>query len=328
VRARDRRRGLGVALAVAATLLRPPASDGAAAPTGLCATVQGDQASPPYLAIVSAFPAEMDAIVKATDVQSTVTVDGRGYYVGRLAGVHVVLGLTGIGIVNATNRAASVLANFDVAGMVMSGVAGSRHRIGDVVVASRWTETGTPGLLHPNPVLRALARRARHGLPPLQTCTPVPPTGPNPTTVCFPYHPKLVLGGHGFSGDASNGVALPCAPGGGPIAGCDLPAAMVAAAKSPPANDSGMTTLDVTDNETAAVERAALAKGVPFLGIRAVSDGAGDPKGNRGYPAQFFDYYQLAADNEGAVTQAFVAELAKLARSPHGRGACRRLTKP
>jgi nucleoside phosphorylase len=45
---------------------------------------------------------------------------------------------------------------------------------------------------------------------------------------------------------------------------------------------------------------------VPFLGIRGVSDGLGDPLRLPGFPAQFYVYRQLAADNAAATTVAFL----------------------
>ena len=77
----------------------------------------------------------------------------------------------------------------------------------------------------------------------------------------------------------------------------------------PPA-PTGDTT-DAQDEETAAAALSARAHGVPFLGIRAVSDGGGDPLHLPGFPAQFFVYRQLAADNAAAVTMAFLRRWAE-----------------
>jgi hypothetical protein len=57
-----------------------------------------------------------------------------------------------------------------------------------------------------------------------------------------------------------------------------------------------------------------------------VSDGAGDPRGDRGFPTQFFDYYRLAADNSAAAAVATVKRLRRLG----GRGTgplCRALAR-
>ena len=48
------------------------------------------------------------------------------------------------------------------------------------------------------------------------------------------------------------------------------------------------------------------AHGVPFLGIRGMSDGPGDPLNLPGYPFTFVVYKQIAADNAAIVTEAFL----------------------
>jgi adenosylhomocysteine nucleosidase len=289
---------------------------------GLCATVNTAPGAP-YLAIVSAYPAELAPLVAATTIEATLDVDGRSYYVGRLDGVRVVLGLTGIGLLNATARARSVLSHFDVAGLVMSGTAGTQHRIGDVIVASAWQERNRKRLTHVNPAMVALARRAAVSLPaPLEHCSPVPPTAPGAPLVCLPYMPTVIFGTRGQSDDPFGHTPLACTPGGGEIFGCELPL---------PASVSGQTVAatapaDPQDMETAAVARVAARRGVPFVGVRAADDGHGDPLGDRGFPTQFFDYYRLAAHNAGAVTEGVVAQLGRLARDPTAPGICRLLT--
>jgi nucleoside phosphorylase len=64
--------------------------------------------------------------------------------------------------------------------------------------------------------------------------------------------------------------------------------------------------VDAADEETAAVLKVARARGVPFLGFRGVSDGAGDPLGLPGFPVQFVVYRQLAADNAAAAVIGFL----------------------
>src|SRR5438094_875720 len=111
----------------------------------------------------------------------------------------------------------------------------------------------------------------------------------------------IVAGGEGQSEDPFGGSAFACMPGGGQVFGCDealfttplvLPAAVVP---------------DATDMETAAVARVARDAGVPYVGFRGVSDGGGDPLGLPGFPAQFFAYYRLSADNAAATATAFLA---------------------
>jgi nucleoside phosphorylase len=286
----------------------------------LCDTTRTSDADAPVVVVLSAFPAELASLALAADVDDTVQVDGRSYYVGRLEGVRVVLGLTGIGLVNADTVAHAVLANFRVAAVLFSGVAGSPRRIADVVVADDWMLQSGTDVYPVNEALAALAARAATALPtPLEQCTPVPPTDPNGTIVCMPFVPEVVLGGHGVSDDPYDGAA-PCLPGGGDVVGCELPplatGGSVAAAEAVP---------DVVDMETAAVAAATAERGVPFLAMRAVSDGAGDPLGDRGFPQQFFDYYRLAADNAAIVTRAVLAQVAGLAADRHARRTCRLL---
>ena len=48
------------------------------------------------------------------------------------------------------------------------------------------------------------------------------------------------------------------------------------------------------------------AHGIPFLGVRGMSDGPGDPQHLPGYPFTFVVYKQIAADNAAVVTEAFL----------------------
>ncbi len=72
----------------------------------------------------------------------------------------------------------------------------------------------------------------------------------------------------------------------------------------PPAQTT--TTMAVQDEETAAVAEQAHRYTVPFLGIRAVSDGQGDPLHLPGFPFQFLVYRQLAGNNAAAATITFL----------------------
>jgi Phosphorylase superfamily len=224
--------------------------------------------------------------------------------------------------VNARQSTERLLANFDVAGVVLSGVAGSQHNIGDVVVARTWVEEGSRHVWKVNEAMRALAKRVVTRLPePFATCATVPPTDPNGELVCMAHTPALVFEKRGESGDPFNGNALACLPGGGEVLGCEIPEVLVAAATTAP------VVTDVVDEETAAVCRVAVENDVPFVGVRGVSDGAGDPKGPRDFPAQFFDYYRLAAVNAAVVTRGIVAELGAFAADPNAEKLCRRLAQ-
>ena len=178
-----------------------------------------------------------------------------------------------------------------------------------------------------NEALRALAKRVVKRLPePFDTCATVPPTDPNGELVCMAHTPELVFEKRGQSGDPFNGNALACLPGGGEVLGCEIPGFLVATASATSTAAAPVVT-DVVDQETAAVCRAAVESDVPFVGVRGVSDGAGDPKGPRGFPAQFFDYYRLAAINAAVVTRGMVRELGAFAADPGAAKLCQRLAQ-
>jgi hypothetical protein len=123
----------------------------------------------------------------------------------------------------------------------------------------------------------------------------------------------------GKTSDPYGGMATACAPNGGDILGCDIP--------QPAVRATAAAVPEVEDMETGEVARVARRHGIPFVAMRAVSDGAGDPKGDRGFPAQFFDYYRLAADNAALVTRSFLAEVGRLSQDPASRRACRLLAR-
>src|SRR5256885_2370607 len=59
----------------------------------------------------------------------------RVFRVGTLAGVPVIVGITGIGLVNAATTTTALLDRFTVAGVLLSAVAGgTTQQIGDVAV--------------------------------------------------------------------------------------------------------------------------------------------------------------------------------------------------
>ena len=251
-----------------------------------CATRTGSCTRPPFVAVLSAFPAELAPLLAEAELTETIATGERIYHVGTLAGARVVLVRAGIGLVNAATTARSILDRFPVTTLVFSGVAGSRLDIGDVAVPAEWRD-GTTSFPVDARLLAVAQAVASRGLP-LARCTHVPPEPPGPE-VCLDHVPRIVTGGVGQSADPFGGSAFPCQPGGGPIFGCEA-----------------IVTVDATDMETAAVARVARDAGVPFIGFRGVSDGNGDPLGLPGFPAQFLAYYQLAAENAAAATMAFL----------------------
>ena len=290
--------------------------------------------------VLSAMPVELAPLLAQTRVEKTVTVAGRDFYVGRLGATPVVLALTGIGPVNATNvtRAALSGLNCSNAGhfkaVVFSGVAGGDY-IGDVIVPFRWTADAGRHFVAADRGLLATAARVARSRPSLEQQAPAgdPACGCVTSadavkTVAVTHPPRIEIGGAGQTTDPFSGRALPCVPGGGDVFGCvpcllqeqaarDLTKLATGATAfadpaflagySAPAEDAKHYVAE--DEETAAVGKVAAMHRVPFLGIRAVSDGGGDPLGLPGFPVQFFYYRQLAADNAARVTTAVLTSL-------------------
>lgn len=266
----------------------------------------------------------------------------RTFYLGRLADNDVILAMTGIGMVNAEQTTRAAFAQFGACfrGVVFSGVAGSIHNIGDVAIAEEWTIRGNReghGFTPADPAMLATAKRLEApGAVELSRDVPVGDAaclcpGVESITnaglpVTMPQPLKVVVGGQGTTYDTFSGHAVPCMPGGGDVAGCkpcittpgfDSDVAAFAENAPPlftdPAFFAGLFAFEETtdeyvaqDEETALVARVAAERGVPFLGVRGVSDGPGDPLGLPGFPFQFFAYRQLAANNAATVTVAFL----------------------
>ncbi|HZP42682.1 MAG TPA: hypothetical protein VFD84_14385 [Candidatus Binatia bacterium] len=246
--------------------------------------------------VVSALPAEIEPLLAAARLREAVSLGDRTAWVGTLGDAPAVLVRGGIGLVNAAATVARVRDRFPLAGVVLAGVAGSDLEIGDVAVPVAWSDGTTTTAVAP--ALVAIAEQVARRPVRLDRCTHVPPEPPG-RRVCLGRRPRIVVGGVGVSADPFGGAAFPCRPGGGPVFGCDeffRGVGRPAAAASARAEDM----------ETAAVARAAAAAGVPFIGFRGVSDGGGDPLGLPGFPAQFFAYYRLSADNAAAAALAFL----------------------
>src|SRR3989441_1378648 len=96
--------------------------------------------------ILSAYPTEGAKLLAAAAPVTEVGVfNGRRFFAGTIAGKNVVMGLTGIGLVDADRTTRAVLtylhdSAFRVKAIVFSGVAGSSYNIGDVVVPDHWTD--------------------------------------------------------------------------------------------------------------------------------------------------------------------------------------------
>jgi len=260
-----------------------------------------------FVAVLGAFPAELGALVDRAQIEEEIAIGDRVMRVGRLGGVRVVLGMTGIGLLNAQRTTRVVLDRFPVTGVIMSGVAGSPLRIGDVTVPRTWELNDGTTWECDGPWL-SVAEQVEAANIPLERCTVVPATG---QSVCLPHEPGVFVGGVGRSSDSYGDTPLGCNVGGNDVFGCDI----VTAGSTSAARDDGtfagpqQDERVAGDQETAAVAREAIGRGLPFIAFRSVSDGAGDPLGLPGFPAQFFAYYRLAASTAAEAATAFLQRL-------------------
>lgn len=328
--ARRVRLAIGAGLAVA---LIPVA---AASASTLNAPARPAGAPCPVL-VLGALPLEVAPILAAAEVDPDPAwvFEGKGFWSGTLEGNRAVIALTGIGLVNAGAMASAAFDHFGCfSAVVFSGTAGGDF-IGDVAVPDRWTEDGQRFLDTSPTALAVLHDALGRPIPLIQTT----PTG-DPGCICsitgssgvdapitVEHKPAVEVGGTGLSNDGFGGRAVPCVPQGSDVAGCwpcRYPDAATAqqvqnlAVTAPPflqpswilgyeaASAPPPGSYVSSDNETAAAFAVAAAHGVPFIGFRAASDGGGDPLGLPGYPAQFFVYRQLAADNAAATALAFL----------------------
>ena len=293
--------------------------------------------------ILTAFPAEADAILARTtlDPNPSVVVDGHHFYLGTLGGKKVIVAMTGIGMVNATNTTETALDHFtpesgiSIGAVVFSGVAGGsgRTEIGDVAVPARWTSDDGETWHAVDAGMLAAANTLDVDL--LSTDT----IGDPACLYCGPLswfrlvnlnrEPALFVGGDGSSDDNNNGTAFPAIPsiplvgdifGPQPFAAPDFSPLFIGnfftavvpfLAGGLLSNLTGLLSpvapaVDAVDQETAAAQQVADAHGIPFLGVRGMSDGPGDPLHLPGYPFTFVVYKQIAADNAAIVTEAFM----------------------
>lgn len=296
--------------------------------------------APKRTLILSAFPAETDAILSRTRLDPTppVVVDGAHFYLGEMGGQPVIVAMTGIGMVNATRTTTTAFEHFTeasgttIGAVVFSGVAGSfaGATIGSVTVPGRWTTDGGTSWHPVDSGLLAAAGALSVDLKSSDTIgDPACPCSglTSGLRINLGRKPTLIVGGDGSSADDNGGVAFPAIPLGGAVFGpqpCGAPDFSPLATgnffeaigpfltRGLLSNLAGLLTydtpaVDAVDQETAAAQQVADSYGVPFLGIRGVSDGAGDPLNLPSIPfLQFFVYGQIAAQNAAIVTEALL----------------------
>ncbi|MCX8072219.1 MAG: hypothetical protein N3C12_07200 [Candidatus Binatia bacterium] len=267
------------------------------------------------LAVLSAFPAEMAAMLAHARGVRVVEAGGHKYRLADIGGRHVVIAMTGIGLANARRVTRLTLEQFGPAGVVVVGVAGSsRVPIGSVAVPRRWRlSDGREFVVDPQ-WWQWVEANALHVDPLLARCGMAYLAG-GAMPVCMPEPPRLLALEVALSDDPFAGQPFPCQEGGDDLYGCDLPPSRIMggtgtqAANEPahvPRNDEGPW---INDMESAAIAEVASEYGIPFIAFRAVSDGPGDPLGLRNFLLQFTAYYRYAAANAAVAANAFLATM-------------------
>jgi nucleoside phosphorylase len=291
----------------------------------------------PRVLVVSAMPSELGPLLDATQVQRTVDVGVRRFYVGRLQSNNVILAMSDIGLTNAHETAAAAFQQFrcssgpGISAVIFSGVSGGTTNIGDVTVVDQWALNPKGPWYAVDPTMMSVAQGAARGVQLEQrtptgdpACSCIPPDRVKSVTVAFP--PRVVFHGRGLSADPFGSRRFFCVPSGGAVFGCEPcnhqahspsdakrfqqdvrpfigPGFFLDYFRNPSASG---TSYEAADMETAAVAQVAAANHTPFLAFRALSDGKGDRLHLPGFPFQFFIYYQLAADTAATMAQAFL----------------------
>jgi hypothetical protein len=191
--------------------------------------------------------------------------------------------------------------------------------VGDVTVPAAWQFDDGSRYEADSGWLDVAKQIAQAGDVSLEHCARIPEGGvvtvvPAGTEVCFPYAPRVVVGGYGVSTDPVPGQRIRCVAGGTDVLACDTedpkPFAGVSVGDEAPAAlvvvDPGTQT--AYDEETAAMAREVTSRGIHFIAFRASSDGGPDPLNLSGF-VEFYGYYRLAAHNAAAAAEAFVAHV-------------------
>lgn len=271
-----------------------------------CGSGDGAGASgAPLYAVLSAMPSELAPNLLGAELVEAVAIGSVDARLGVLGGVPVVLAMTGIGTANAAAVSSAILDELPVTAVVVSGVAHTSLRIGDVSVAESWVAPdGAVFAAEPRWIASARELAARQDPVALPRCSLDPPAAPE-APICVDYDPAIVVGGTGRTSDPFGGSAFPCVPGGGGVFGCAPPRPESGARSSAVSGAAGWpaATVEIQDMETAVIAREAAARGLPFIAFRATSDSAA---GTVDSLVEFFHYYGLAAETAAAAARAFL----------------------
>jgi len=288
---------------------------------GKAATIQEQVDPTARLIVLSAFEPELSTLVRHTEVEGELQVNGRTVIVGKLAGVEVALSLSGVSMVNAAMAAQAMLDTFEARGVIFSGIAGGVNpnlNIGDVVIPARWGQYqenvfarqmqdgwdsrsgyggfGNFGMMFPQPV--SLVQEG--GTPDKEEERFWFEVDPGMLEAaqraaagvtlerclgiapCLEQAPSIVIGGNGVSGPTF-------------VDNAEYRQYVWETFQA-----------DALDMESAAVAHVAYTNNVPFIAFRSLSDLAGGGAGANEMAA----FFMLAAENAARTVEKFLEEVA------------------
>lgn len=273
----------------------------------------------PRIAIATAYAPEFAALIPSLEGAQEYVVNGRPFYTGTLAGKPVILFETGVSIVNAAMNTQLLFDHFDVASIVVSGIAGGVDpslSIGDVTVPAKWGQYNEMIFMRPKPGGGFMDYPWESGekFKPFLFMRPngvdiVSAEDPDPEKrfwfyadprlleiarevapdvkfelcasdgMCLHHMPKLVIGGNGVTGSVFQDYA--------------------------PFREYLFDEFQaqVTEMETAAVAMVSHANDVPFIAFRSLSDLAGGGSAEANEEEVFMN---VASENAAAVVEAFL----------------------
>ncbi|WP_170606263.1 5'-methylthioadenosine/S-adenosylhomocysteine nucleosidase [Ruegeria arenilitoris] len=271
------------------------------------------------LALISAFDPEIEVLRSRLENPSSLNILNREFLIGELLGRPVIVFSSGVSMVNAAMTTQLAIDNFDITGIIVSGVAGGADpnlTIGDISIPTRWGQY----------MEMAFARKTENGFElPTFLSSQFPRFGMMHTINVGTFEE---LAGHGksrfwFPADAkylevaeraskkvkltavsAEGLKLDHFPevhiGGGGVTG-------TAFVDNAEFREWAHNSFDarVLDMESAAIAQVADANEIPFLAFRALSDLAGGESGHN----QFDIFMSLAGTNLANLIEAFISEL-------------------
>ena len=288
---------------------------------GLCAAVAvaaPARAEAGRTAILCAYEPEWQALLPAIQGRQDRVLSGVQFVTGTIEGKPIVLVETGISMVNATMATQLALDHYEVADLVVMGIAGGVDpalHIGDVVVPAQWSQylesvfAREDGGTYKLPAFSTQTVQHFGMIYPQSVEVDRAPGAPEPRD-WFPADPRLL--------DLARKVAPTikleaCDPRGD----CSGPAPVVAVGGN---GVSGQSFVDnaafrdfahtafaarALDMESAAVAQVAYANHVPFIAFRSLSDLAGGDAGATKMKA----FEALAARNAATVLKGFLRAL-------------------